>query len=72
MNIKKLIGKGARTKVFAAATVAVIILVFLLNLALTYIGVQKSLFVDLTTEGLYTLTDRMKNECAFIDKLDND
>lgn len=72
MNIKKLIGKGARTKVFAAATVAVIILVFLLNLALTYIGVQKSLFVDLTTEGLYTLTDRMKNECAFIDELDDD
>ena len=72
MNIKNLIGKGARTKVFAAATVVIIILVFLLNLALTYLGVQKSLYVDLTTEGLYTLTDTMKRECAFIDELDND
>ena len=72
MNIKNMIGKGARTKVFAAATVCVIILIFLLNLVLTYYGVQKSLFVDLTTEGLYTLTDAMKRECAFIDELDND
>lgn len=72
MNVKNLIGKGARTKIFAAATVAVIVLLFLLNLVLTYFGVQKSLFVDLTTEGLYTLTDTMKRECAFIDELDDD
>lgn len=72
MKNTKLFGKGARTKIFAALTVLFILLVFALNLVLTYFGIQKSLFVDLTEEGLYTLTDAMKRECAFIDTLDND
>ncbi len=65
-------GKSARTKIFVGISAAVIILLFGLNLLLNYLGVQKSLYIDLTTEGLYTLTDAMKRECAFIDKLDSD
>ena len=65
-------GKSTRTKIFSAITVAIILLLFLLNLALTHFGVQKAMYVDLTTEGLYTLTETMKQECAFIDELDND
>ncbi len=65
-------GKSTRTKIFVGVSAAAIIILFGLNLILTYFGVQKSLYIDLTTEGLYTLTDAMKRECAFIDKLDTD
>ena len=65
-------GKSKRTKLFALLTVLAVVLLFTLNLVLMYWGQQKSLYVDLTPEGLYTLTDAMKQECAFIDELDND
>ena len=54
----------------AAASVAVIILLVGLNLLLTYLGVQKTLFVDTTYEARYTISDEMIAETAFIKELD--
>ena len=67
MKMKFLKGKRSRNTVFAAIAAAAIILLFALNLLLTYFGVQNTLFIDMTDEGLYTLTDEMKKECSFID-----
>lgn len=73
LMIKKIFkDKASRGTVFAVITVAVILLTLALNLLLTYIGTKKTLFVDTTYEGLYTLSDMMKEECAFIDKLEGD
>ena len=68
MNIFK--GKSTRTRIFTVITVAIIVLALALNLVLGYFGIHKTLFLDLTYEGFYTLTDTMKKECSFIDELD--
>ena len=68
MKTKLLKGKRGKNAIFAAIAVLAIILLLALNLLLTYLGVQKTLFVDMTSEGLYTLTDSMKKECSFIDE----
>jgi len=73
MKTKILKGKRAKNAVFALIAAAAIVLLLALNLLLTYFGVQKTIFVDMTSEGFYTLTDGMKKECSFIDeKLDKD
>jgi hypothetical protein len=73
MKMKFLKGKRAKNTLFAAIAVAAIIMLFALNLLLTYFGVKNTLFADMTSEGLYTLTDDMKKECSFIDEeLDKD
>lgn len=69
---KLLRNKGSRNAVLSVLTVVIIVLVLALNFLITYFGVQKTLFVDTSYEGLYTLSDMMKEECAFIDKLDGD
>ena len=69
MNILK--GKSTRTRIFTVITVAIIVLAIALNLVLGYFGIHKTLFLDLTYEGFYTLTDTMKEECAFIEELDD-
>ena len=68
MNIFK--GKSRRTAIFTVITVAVIILAIAANLVLGYFGLHKTIFLDMTYEGFYTLTDTMKEECAFLEKLD--
>lgn len=65
-------GKSKRTRLFALITATAAVLLLVLNLVLMHVGIQGALYVDLTPEGLYTLTDAMKRECAFIDELDDD
>ncbi len=65
-NILK--ARVSRSRIFALITVAVLVLLLVLNLLLTYLGIHKTLFIDMTPEGLYTLTDNMKKECSFIDE----
>ena len=72
MKTKILKGKSGRSRIFSALTVVLIIAAVALNLLLTYFGLQGSFYIDTTSEGLYTLTDAMIEECKFIDKLDND
>ena len=70
MNILK--GKSTRTKIFAVITLVVVVLAIALNLVLGYFGINRTLFMDLTYEGFYTLTDTMKEECAFVEELDGE
>ncbi len=61
--------KSKRTKIFALITFAMIAVLFGLNLLLSLVGLNKSVYIDMTPEGLYSVTDEMKKECAFIDDL---
>ncbi len=66
-------GKSRRTKLFTAITIASIVIVLVLNLLLSYFGQQKTLFFDMTPEGLYSLSDAMVEECdAMSEKIVSD
>ena len=56
-------GKSTRTKIFTAITAVGVLLLVLLNLLLTNLGINKMLFIDMTPEGLYSLSDNMKETC---------
>ena len=60
--------KRRQSKLISLIAVIAIVLIVAFNLLLAYVGMQKTLFVDTTPEGLYTLTPMMKKECAFVDK----
>ncbi len=60
---------GRREKLFALVTAFGILLLFALNLLLTRLGLYHSLYLDTTPEGLYTLTEAMKKESAFMKEL---
>lgn len=68
MKMDFLKGKATRTRFFAILSAVLVVLLLALNLTLSYFGVQSSIFIDTTPEGLYTLSDVMKKECAFIDE----
>ena len=61
-------GRGIR-RWLTPITVAAVLLLVALNVGLTALLQYKSLYVDLTPEGLYTLSDTMVTEC---DKVDAD
>lgn len=67
--MKILKGKSRRTLIFAAITVAVLVFALLANLLLSYFGGINTFYLDLTEKGIYSLTDRMVEECSFIDEL---
>ena len=56
---------------FAVITFAIIVVLLGLNLVLSLVGLHKSVYLDMTPEGLYSVTDRMVDECSFIDGLDS-
>ena len=68
MNILK--GKSTRTKLFTVITVFIVAAAILLTLVLNFLGMKHTLFLDMTYEGFYTLTDTMKRECEFVEELD--
>lgn len=61
--------KSKRTALFTLITTCSIVLLLAVNLLLTYFSPIKSLYFDMTSENLYTLSDAMKNETAFVDEL---
>lgn len=63
MKEKKKTEPSARSRIIACVGAGVILLMFGLNLLLTYVGMQKSLFVDMTYEELYTPSALMKETC---------
>ena len=66
-------GKSKRTKLFTVITIASIVVILVLNLLLSYVGQQKTVFFDMTPEGLYTLSDAMVEECdGMFDKITSD
>ena len=60
--------KRRQGKIVALISAAVILLLLGLNLVLSYVGIQRTIFVDTTYEGIYTLTDLMKEECSYVDE----
>ena len=70
MKNKLIKGRLSKNKIISLIGIVGIILVLVLNLLLTNLSQNKTLFVDTTYEGLYTLTDLMKEECKFVDELD--
>ena len=62
-------GKSTRTKIYTAITAAAILLLLLLNLLLTHVGAKNLVFVDMTPEGLYSLSDKMKETCDGLTQL---
>ena len=71
MKINIFKGKSTRTKIFTLITVGVVIAVLAVNYLFTYLLGSRALYVDLTPEELYTLSDEMKRECEFVDTLDD-
>ena len=67
MKIRKLFHPSVRGRTFAFLTVAILIAVVALNFALSLLPQKGRFLIDMTPEGLYTLTDRMVEECAFLD-----
>lgn len=67
--MKILNGKSKRTVVFTVITVALILVLLTVNVLATYYGGLTNAYLDLTPEGIYTLTDRMEKECMFVDEL---
>jgi len=63
-------GKSTRTKIFTVITLVGIVLLLGLNFGLTYLGGRRLFMADLTTEGFYTLSDKMIEVCH--DMLDPD
>ena len=59
-------GKSTRTKIFTAITIAAIVLLIALNTFLTYFGDQGQIFIDMTPEGFYSMTDKMIDSCEEI------
>lgn len=63
MNTSLFKGRSTRTKLFTVITAVGILLLLVLNLFLTNLGLNKMLFIDMTAEGLYTLSDAMEKTC---------
>lgn len=72
MNNNKKGIRSLRTKLLDLLTVVLVVAVLALNLLLPGVGLRKSLYVDLTPEGLYSLTDAMIRECSFVDDLEDE
>lgn len=59
-------GRSTRTKIFTVITVVAVLLLLCLNLLLTYLGAQRLIYIDLTPEGFYRLSDNMEIACEEI------
>ncbi len=59
-------GKSTRTKIFTAITIAAIVLIMALNILLAGVFERGLVFVDLTPEEFYTLSDTMVRYCSGI------
>lgn len=67
MNFNK--AKSKRNRLFALLTSLVLIFGLALNVLFTYFGLENTLFIDSTPEGLYTPTKTLIEECAFLDEV---
>lgn len=69
MNFSLFKGKSKRNAIFTLITLFSIVFLLVGNLLLTYFSPIKSIYFDMTSEDLYTLSDAMKEETAFVDEL---
>lgn len=72
MSKKNILQKGAVRHLVSALTVLAVVLLLALNLLLNYLGVQNLLYIDMTPEEFYTVSDAMKTHTSFINELEED
>ena len=65
-------GKLGRKRLLSLILPIAFVLVFLFQFWFTSFAEKKQLFVDLTSEGLYTLTDKMIEECSYLPSLEKE
>lgn len=63
MKLSSLFAPSTRRRTFAVLTVVMLVLALAINIGLPYLVRYSQLYLDTTPEGLYTLTDRMVEEC---------
>ncbi|MBQ7362853.1 MAG: Gldg family protein [Clostridia bacterium] len=64
-------GKSAKAVILSLITVVIIVAVFALNVVLNYVGTNNLAYLDMTPEGLYTVSDGMEEFCReILDKTD--
>ena len=56
-------GKSKRTRLFSLITVLLIAGLLFLNIFVRSIGIQGLVYLDMTPEGFYTMTDKMEEVC---------
>ena len=56
-------GKSTHTKIYSVITIVGIVVLLGLNLLLAFVGGRRLWMVDLTSEGFYTLSDKMVEVC---------
>ena len=70
--MKILKAKNKRSLIFTIITVATIVTLFGVNLLLSIVGLNKTVYIDMTPEGLYSVSDEMLEECKFLNDLDKE
>lgn len=70
--MKILKAKSKRSRIFAVITLAMIVVLFGLNLLFSILGLNNSIYVDMTPEELYTVSDIMVKECSFLNEIGNE
>lgn len=70
MKIKRFLREGWGKYVAIGLTVVSVVGLLVLNMLLTYVGANRLLYIDLTDEGFYTVSDAMKEHTQFIGKLE--
>ena len=62
-------GKISRSKLFLILTPLIILAIIAANTLITYFTTKNTAYLDLTPEQLYTASEKMIEQCAFIDEL---
>ena len=70
MRVNKFFREGAGKYVLIGVTAVALVGLIVLNLLLTHIGANELLYIDLTEEGFYTVSDAMVEHTQFINKLE--
>ena len=70
MRINRFFREGAGKYVLIGVTTLALAGLCVLNLLLTHIGAKELLYIDLTDEGFYTVSEAMKEHTQFINELE--
>lgn len=62
-------GRISRRKLFMILTPLLIVSILAINILVTYVTAKDTAYLDLTPEGLYSVSDKMVEQCAFVDDL---
>ncbi len=65
-------GKLGQKRLLSVILPIAFVLIFLFQLWFAGFAEKKQIFVDLTSEGLYTLTDKMLKECDYLPELEKE